>query len=138
MYDRGKMVLPPLALAAGLELGFLAYRDYQIHHGLKTLLAPSHKPVWRLYALAGAAVLSIVPYTLVVMANVNRRLAAKAEEARELAATTATAGEEDNSLKMMFDRVSTKQLLDWWGVLNLGRAALPLVGAGLATWATFA
>ncbi len=31
---------------------------------------------------------------------------------------------------------SVRQMLDWWGVLNLGRAAFPLVGAGLGAWAT--
>ena len=33
---------------------------------------------------------------------------------------------------------STKELVDKWGMLNLGRGAFPLVGAVLGLWTTLA
>lgn len=33
---------------------------------------------------------------------------------------------------------STKELVDRWGILNLGRGLFPLVGAVLGLWATLA
>lgn len=31
---------------------------------------------------------------------------------------------------------STKELVNWWGTLNVGRGLLPLVGAVMGLWAT--
>lgn len=77
-----------------------------------------------MYAVASVITISIVPYTLLVMAAVNRRLFAKAREAIVL-------GDE-----MVDDaEAGVKQLVDTWAMLNLGRGLLPLLGSLTAAWA---
>ncbi|KAL2129519.1 hypothetical protein VTI74DRAFT_7647 [Chaetomium olivicolor] len=77
----------------------------------------------RMYLAAGALTVGIVPYTVLVMRGTNNRLRALEERASaktvELPAPEVRAEEERTA----------KGLVDWWGVLNLGRTGLLVAGA---------
>ncbi|KAK3300105.1 uncharacterized protein B0H64DRAFT_437289 [Chaetomium fimeti] len=78
----------------------------------------------RLYLAAAGLTVGIAPYTMVVMGGVNGRL--KGLEKR--------VGEVRSEGEVAIEERSAKGLVDWWGVLNLGRAGLLVAGAvcGLA------
>lgn len=85
----------------------------------------SHK--WKPYALAGASALGIVPWTLGVMYPTINKLLKKAEETAALANT-------DEVVEVGLGGETAHALVDKWGVLNLGRAALLTFAAALGTW----
>ena len=76
--------------------------------------------------------MSIVPFTLLVMSNVNGKLDAAAEESKSLKIT-----EQLSEVKGARGE-STKELVDWWATLNFVRGLFPLTGAVLGLWATLA
>lgn len=120
----GKSVAPPIAIASSASYAYLAMMLYNAP------LSVNH-PRGELYALAALLTVSIVPYTLFVMKDVNAKLMARAEEAsldvkNEVTEIGMPKGE------------SAKELLDWWAVLNLGRGVFPLLGAVLGAWASLA
>lgn len=134
MYARGVRTAPPLAGFALLNFVYLSYRHYHA-----TL--PSLHDKWTGYAVAGLSTIAIVPYTLVVMADVNGKLHALANRARSVSATTKRPapgeGEAEGADEpaLAINEANAKQLLDHWGMLNLGRSVFPLVGAVVGVWA---
>ena len=66
------------------------------------------------------------------MMSTNRKLFKKYDEMKELAV-----GEKATEVGLTKGE-STKELVDRWGMLNLGRGMFPLVGAVLGLWATLA
>lgn len=125
MYLRGKSVAPPVAAVSLASFGYLAIKLYNAP------LSVNH-PRGELYALAGVMTVSIVPYTLLVMESVNAKLMAKAEAMEGMDV-------EDEATEVgMLKGESAKELVDWWGVLNLGRGVFPLLGACLGAWASLA
>ena len=104
---------------------------------------------WKLYILAAALTLGIVPWTLLVMARVNARLHAAADvgvgvmarrrdkgKGRAVVESTQLQEDEDEAeMEMEMEGESIKALVDWWGVLNLGRGVWPLLGALVGGWA---
>ncbi|KAK4245901.1 hypothetical protein C7999DRAFT_42582 [Corynascus novoguineensis] len=83
----------------------------------------------RAYLAAGALTIGIVPYTLLVMARTNgelKRLDAAVGAAAEAAAEVPP---EREAVVVAEAERSAKGLVDWWGVLNLGRAGLLLAGS---------
>jgi hypothetical protein len=75
----------------------------------------------RMYIAAGALTAGIVPFTVLVMRGTNERLKAL----RERVGVDAKVGE--GGVVAEQER-SAKGLVDWWGVLNLGRAGLLIAG----------
>ncbi|KAK4238115.1 hypothetical protein C8A03DRAFT_15409 [Achaetomium macrosporum] len=77
----------------------------------------------RLYLAAAGLTVGIVPYTIAFMGGTNGRLKEMQKEANavqlELPSPEVRAEEEK----------SAKALVDWWGVLNLGRAVMLISGA---------
>jgi len=73
------------------------------------------------------AAIGIVPYTLFFMVPTNNKLFAKVEEVRGLKA-------EDTVVEIGLGGETAHQLLDWWGVLNLGRGALLATSGVLGLW----
>ena len=125
MYLRGKSLAPPVAIVSSASFSYLAIKLYNAP------LSVNH-PRGELYTLAAVMTVSILPYTLLVMKNVNAKLLAKAEEMESLDA-------KDKVTEVGLPQGETaKELLDWWGVLNLGRAVFPLLGAVLGIWASLA
>ncbi|KAL2147220.1 hypothetical protein VTI28DRAFT_175 [Corynascus sepedonium] len=93
----------------------------------------------RAYLAAGALTIGIVPYTLLAMARTNgelKRLDAAVGAADAGAVKVGTAAEaaaevppEGEAVVVAKAERSAKGLVDWWGVLNLGRAGLLLAGS---------
>ncbi|KAL2270966.1 hypothetical protein VTJ83DRAFT_337 [Remersonia thermophila] len=132
-YARGKRAVPLASLAAAASYLYLGLGNRYLHPHLLTLGQA------RAYLAAAALTLGIVPYTKLFMAGTNGRLL-KLEESAGLAAASlegkaADAADAAAEAEVEAQRErSAKGLVDWWGVLNLGRAGLLLAGSvcGLA------
>jgi hypothetical protein len=111
MYNRGKVTIPPLTLLPAALFGLLAYRNR------------STSGTFGLYVAAAVLGPTIVPYTLLVMGSTNNELEAKADSAAKTIAEEAVG---DN----------THALVDRWGLLNLGRAAIYVTTTVVGLWAT--
>ncbi|GFF93595.1 uncharacterized mitochondrial membrane protein C800.14c [Aspergillus udagawae] len=117
LYNNGKTQNPPVAVATAAVLFYLSW---SVREGTAlSLLAARNSS--SLYAVSGALVLGIVPFTLGVMMRTNRSLQAEVGAKDELEAT----------------RTEVESLLERWGVLNALRGGLPLVGAVVAVVAAF-
>ncbi|KAH6707719.1 hypothetical protein BKA61DRAFT_558269 [Leptodontidium sp. MPI-SDFR-AT-0119] len=127
MYAVGKKTGPPISFLSSMAFFYLAWKAH---------VKP--RVVW-MYALAGVLGVGIVPYTFAVLMGTNKRLLRKVESARVMELR-----EEDLDLDLDLDlkldaqrdeEMSAHQLVDWWGVLNLGRGVM-LAGSGaLGLWA---
>ncbi|KAH6651032.1 hypothetical protein F5144DRAFT_558180 [Chaetomium tenue] len=135
-YSRGHAIIPTAALAA--SAGYL-------YLGLGSGLGS------RLYLVAAGLTVGIVPYTVAVMQVTNGRLMElgervrvreekrEREEEEEVEAVTAVEvqeEEEEDEVVTVEEERSAKGLVDLWGVLNLGRAALLTAGAACGLAAT--
>jgi hypothetical protein len=124
LYESGKATMPPMSLLTTAIIGYLAY-DAKGRPG-----ALGDK--WKLYALASALNIAMVPYTLTVMASTNNKLLTKAGEIGELKL------DEDMPLAVGVDGETPHQLVDKWATLNVGRALLLGAAAALTAWTTLA
>ena len=122
MFDRGIILNPAIALVSVVSYGYLSYRLYgTLNH-----------PKAEMYGLSALATLGIWPYTIFGMMGTNQKLLKKHDDMKGLAV-----GEKVTEVGLAKGE-SAKELLDRWGMLNLGRAVFPLVGAVLGLWATLA
>jgi len=112
-YDVGKKNAPPLAALSAVCYFYLAYT--------------SPKSKFYGYLIAGALSVSIVPYTLAVMLPTNKKLLAKVDDMKML-------GIKDEVVEVGLGNETAHKLVDYWGVLNLGRAVLLIVGSLVGTW----
>ena len=101
IFQRGHVQGPAIAVSTGLMYAYAAYTKSQ-----------QGQP-WRAFAVAGATVVSMVPYTWVVMARTNNKLWA--------AVTGESKGGTVNSAE-------AQGLVNTWSRLNLFRAMFPLAG----------
>lgn len=85
-----------------------------------------------MYGLSALATFGIWPYTIFGMMPTNRKLFKKHDEMKGL-----DVGEKATEVGLAKGE-SAKELVDRWGMLNLGRSVFPLVGAVLGLWATLA
>ena len=120
-YHLGHATVPVTAAVAATSYLWL---------GLRAGLLPARA---RLYLTAGALTLGIVPYTMLFMLPTNKKLHALEERGGVLAvasvATTAAVEGKGKGAIGVEEERGAKGLMDWWGVLNLGRAGLLLGGA---------
>lgn len=107
-------------MLSSAAFGYLAYKLS------KTL----NQTKGELYGLAALSTLSIIPYTLIVMRDVNGKLLNKANDLKTMSL-------DDIITNLNDSEESAKELIDWWATLNLGRGLLPLVGTIVGAWATF-
>merc|ERR1711939_611610 len=114
MYDRGRKTGPPIALLSSTTFFYLAYKAHVSPLSSFPLSSSSTSP----YILAGLLSISIIPYTFAILMPTNKQLLRKVE----------VLGEDE--VEMREAERSAHQLVDWWGVLNLGRGVL-LVGNGV-------
>ena len=141
VFERGKVTAPPLAGFALANFLYLSYRHYN------TAL-PSLRAKWPHYLVAGLSALAIIPYTLVAMRSVNEKLIGHSNEAgfAVTAASSTTADDKEDedtaatdaqttASNVSINEASAKQLVDSWGMLNLGRSVFPLLGAAVGLWA---
>lgn len=103
LYHYGHLLLPSMAIATSLIHGYTA-----------TGKRASGQP-WIVYAVAGAVTVSMVPFTLLVMAPTNNTLFRLEDESRFGVAVTT------------LDHV--RELVGRWGRMHLVRSMFPLVGA---------
>ncbi|KAL1858710.1 hypothetical protein Plec18167_003413 [Paecilomyces lecythidis] len=122
VYNKGKIMFPSLALTSALAYSYLAYT---LRH------TASAGKVARLYLIAAATTMTIVPFTIGVMLPVNKRLEAHAtrddateKEGKEGMATSA----EEEAKRTREDR-EVPALLETWTYMNAGRSLFPLAGA---------
>ena len=102
-FEAGKSQNPPIAAVTAATFSYLAWTA---GHG------PRNRA--RLYGVAAALTIAIVPWTLLAMSPTNSRLSAKAEEA------WTRKGKEDDG--------EVGELLKRWTTLNGVRSFFPLVG----------
>jgi hypothetical protein len=118
-YARGAAVMPAAAVlsAAGMFWLSLVTREERA----------------RGYLAAGLLTVGIVPYTILVMTGTNQRLRGLEGEMGVGSAAAAAAGGKEVGVE---EERSAKGLVDWWGMLNLGRAGMLIAGVGCGLWAT--
>lgn len=110
-YEAGFALAPPTALATAASLAFCAWTTRNLPAlGLRN---------GRLFWVAAALTVGIVPYTLILMKSTNDKLHRFAKKAEKEELSTYEIGE-------------SEQLLKRWGTLNAVRSLLPLTGAILA------
>lgn len=122
MFQSGKKQGPPLAAVAASSYWYLAWNAYKTSNSTSTLGGSSSNKV-AAYIIAGALAIGIVPYTLVFINGTNGKLLKKVEETRGEKITEVTVQDE-----------GARQLVDWWGMLNLGRGMLVLGSGILGVW----
>ncbi|KAF1816694.1 hypothetical protein P152DRAFT_454918 [Eremomyces bilateralis CBS 781.70] len=118
-WTKGRAIGPPLVVGLTATFGFLAFHEYSI-------ITPYSSCVpFGLLAGAAALMISIVPFTVLVIGPTNRALARKAEEADTLASLMDVVMEKESN---------THWLVDRWATLNLVRAGILGLSAVLAAW----
>jgi len=124
VYDRGRKTMPALALVTSALYWNLSRMSSKPAGGAAVVPLLWHKP--SLYLASAGLTLAMVPYTVVFMWN-NIHALDRAAHALE----KCKAGE----LEMLkVGGKTTKQLLDQWGMLNLGRALLTGLGFVVGIW----
>ena len=106
IYDRGKRTGPPIGLAALSSFAYVAYHA-------------ANPAARRLWILAAILPVSIVPYTLLLLAPTNNALLERVRRWDKR--------EEVSEAK----EGSTKELLQAWQRLNYGRSMLPTLGVAV-------
>ena len=114
MFARGYAFVPPVTILACINYNIVTYDQYHTKTNESSWR-------WKIYALASAATLSLVPFTLVIMGDVNAALV----EAGNAVATGTGAILTQESAKIAVER---------WGHLNLQRSLLPLIGSLLGLY----
>jgi len=131
MFDKRKKTITYLGLAAAPAYAFLS-----AHFGGGTLRGSLLGRPGRAYAACAALCVGIVPYTVAVIMPTNRRIFALVD--RHAAAASELVLRSDHAALLTTttaqEEKSAKQLVDWWGVLNLGRAAMLLAASGIGIW----
>jgi hypothetical protein len=130
MFIFGKQVMPPLALLSGVGFFYLAYNSW-------SLRSVSSKP--SLYLVAGSLCVAFIPFTLILIEPTNQQLFAKLAESDKMLGSAAGTDTEFEMFKnaggAQFGakwQNSAKQLVDYWGTINVGRAGLLAVASVLA------
>ncbi|KAK3335993.1 hypothetical protein B0T19DRAFT_408167 [Cercophora scortea] len=113
--SRGRAAMAPLTALVAITYFYLASR-----FGLRTAGGKG-------YLLAGMLCAGIAPYTMFLMGPTNRRLLKKAEDVRGMSLS-------EEVVEIGPREEGGKYLVDWWGVLNLGRAALFGIASGVGVF----
>ena len=108
---------PPFGSLAAAAYFYLAY----------TL--PSHADKSKFYGYIAAGLLSIgiVPYTLIFLMPTNTKLLKKTEETKSL-------GKSEEVVEVGLGEETAHKLVDWWGVLNLGRGVMLTASGLIGAW----
>ena len=105
LYHYGHLLSPSMAIATFLIYGYMVARK-----------RASGEP-WIIYAVAGAATVSMIPFTLIVMVPTNNTLFRLDDEIKVRAAVTTLE--------------HVQELVTRWGRLHFFRSLFPLLGAVL-------
>ncbi|KAF8451645.1 hypothetical protein BGX38DRAFT_1181829, partial [Terfezia claveryi] len=133
LYNLGKKTMPFLSVLTSFSYLVLS-RLYT--SPLNAIVPLTHRKPF-LYILSSGLTLSMIPYTMIFM----RSTIAGLEKAGQLLKLGGVArGEKGVEREEQIENMkkvegkNTKQLIDEWGVLNLGRAALTGLGFVLGIW----
>ncbi|KAK4205174.1 hypothetical protein QBC40DRAFT_271202 [Triangularia verruculosa] len=113
MFLAGSTHMPPLSIISAVSFFYLAAKS------------PAHRNLW---STAGGLTLGIIPYTLALMMGTNNELLKREGELTARAKTSGAVVVSESEEK------GAKELVDRWGVLNLGRTAMLLGAVGLGAW----
>lgn len=125
-YYLGKAVARPSIIISSLSYLYLAYHTH--------VADPTNRELdWKVWSYVASAVLiaGIAPYTMTVMGRTNGRLMELEGQFRGLSVE-----EEEKVGEAAVGEETAHSLVDWWGVLNLGRGAMVAVSGVLGLWAT--
>ncbi|RPB22928.1 hypothetical protein L211DRAFT_839293 [Terfezia boudieri ATCC MYA-4762] len=133
LYNLGKRTMPFLSLLTSFSYLVLS----RLYTSPLTAIVPLSQRKSFLFILSSGLTLSMVPYTMIFM----RSTIAGLEKAGQLMKLGGVAsgekgverGEQIENMKVVEGK-NTKQLIDEWGVLNLGRAALTGLGFVVGIW----
>ncbi|EEQ33058.1 hypothetical protein McanMca71_003772 [Microsporum canis] len=134
-YNIGKSSMPFCAIGAGSAYAYLAY---VFRHETTLRVADVRTSNW--YLLASGLVMSIIPYTLMVMSPTNNSLLSRAEVTDAEAMTGVSKAKEAASRAS--DSKATREdveVLNWlkgWAELNVVRGLFPLAATLSALYAT--
>ncbi|KAF8419872.1 hypothetical protein EV426DRAFT_262274 [Tirmania nivea] len=133
LYNLGKKTMPLLSLLTSVSYLVLSRLYTSSLITTHPIVPLTHRKPF-LYLLSSGLTLSMVPYTMIFM----RSTIAGLEKARQLLGEAARGEkgaerEEIENMKVMEGK-NTKQLIDQWGMLNLGRAALTGLGFLVGIW----
>lgn len=125
VYDRGKFVLPSIAVASSLLHSYVAYAVRTQNNG---------RPLSSRYLAAATLVIMVLPYTVLFILPINNKLMAHAKRDDGIGQDKGKEGvaigvEEEARRKKQDDELPT--LLEKWSQRNYGRALLPLLGGVL-------
>lgn len=90
-----------------------------------------NQPRSEIFALAALFTVGVVPYSFFLMGGLEKTLF---EEVRVKG--KGKEREREKAVGNDLEKESVRQLVDRWGIINLGRTGLGMVGAGLGAWAT--
>jgi hypothetical protein len=119
LFDTGRKTGPPIGMTAAASFFYLAY----------ALKEDRFKFLG--YLVAGGLSVGIVPYTLLVLMGTNRKLLSKVEETRAL-------GKGESMVEVGLGKETAHRLVDWWGVLNVGRGLILAAAGVVGAWTTLA
>lgn len=105
-----------------LSSSSFAYLSYSMY---KTL----NQPRSEIFALAALVTAGVLPYSFFLIDGLEKTFV---EEVR----IKGKGKEKERAAGNNSENESVKQLVDRWGMINLGRTGLGIVGAGLGAWAT--
>ena len=124
IYERGKRIVPTTALAAAGVFAYLAWQSSKSG-------GPNASKATKLYAVAAVTNASFVPWTLLFLLPTNSKLKAMLRE------TAGVSALKEISEAGVAKGLSSKELVHYWGTLNLQRAFLPMVGTLTGLWASW-
>jgi hypothetical protein len=117
-YNLGKRTAPPMAILSSLSYLYLAYQTHASD--------PTDAKAWA-YLTSGVLMAGIAPYTLTVMRGTNGKLIEKAGEMKGFK-------DGETVVEVGLGKETAHALVDWWGVLNLGRGVMLSVAGVLGVW----
>lgn len=94
-----------------------------------------NQPRSEIFAVAALFTVGVMPYSIFLMAGLEKTLFDEVR-VRSKGKEKEKEREEEEAVENYSEKESVRQLIDRWGMINLGRTGLGIVGAGLGAWAT--
>ncbi|KAJ5774334.1 hypothetical protein N7457_009230 [Penicillium paradoxum] len=134
LYDRGHLIFPGTAVVSSLANLYVLWELRDSPTPAPDLLGGSWSTS---YMLAIGFTMSIVPFTLALMRKTNDKLMAhaKRDDAANAEGTKEMVVSPQETAKRAREDDEVLGLLQYWSKLNLIRASLPLMGAGIGFYA---
>ncbi|KAJ5384694.1 hypothetical protein N7517_002605 [Penicillium concentricum] len=134
LYERGSRIFPGISAASSLANLYALWALQDTPTPAPGFVGSSWSTC---YLLAVGVTMSIVPFTLTAMKKTNAKLKAhaKRDDAAGAEGTEGMVVSPQEKAKRARDDSEVVELLQHWSKLNLIRATLPLIGAGIGFYA---